>query len=363
MVTGDAGIAHGKQNIFYEMLAEFSKHFKHVHVLTMANGKGKPFEIHENVTVWPSPRSRVLRWDFWSHAQWVAGFAEKADLVISHIIPPYFAGTRGAERLAAKLGVPHFAEFMHLVGHPKAASVREWVEKLSTRVFLRRHVEQWDALRIINEAEVRPVFEGWGISGKKIVFIPAFYVDFEVFKPRVCERNLRQFVYAGRFASNKNLVELLKAVEMVPDCTLKVVGDGEEFEKVTGLVKAMGLEDRVELLGWLPTMRDVASLYQESLALIMPSLSEGGPRVTLEAMACETPVLSTNVGIMKEVLKDGKNGLQIGFEAREIAPVMQLALENPEMALELGRAGAKDVQRFEYGKALRHYAKAYLDRL
>ena len=115
----------------------------------------------------------------------------------------------------------------------------------------------------------------------------------------------------------------------------------------------------VEILGWLAKHEDLAKIYCESAALIMPSFSEGGPRVTLEAMACETAVLSTPVGIMKEVM-NGKNSIEIGWTAEEIAEKMEIVLKNPAKMGKIGLEGSHTVQVFEYHKAIKNYAKTYL---
>ncbi|MBU0981556.1 glycosyltransferase family 4 protein [Patescibacteria group bacterium] len=364
MVTGDSGIAWGKQNIFYEMLREFSKYFATVHVITGSNNVGLPFIIHENVHIHPSNRTRIGRWDFWSHSDFVRKRAREINerfplaAVISHVIPPFFPGTHGGMRASADLKIPHFAEVMHIPGYPKAHGSLEAWERWAMGRFLKRHNKDFDWVRIINEAELRPYLKGLGVPKKKLLYVPAFYLDFDTFKPRKIAKK-QQFVYAGRFETNKNIFALLDAFRAVaadyPEVKLVMIGDGSLREKVE-----RERSERVEILGWLPTLKDVAKVYNESLALVMPSLSEGGPRVTLEAMACETLVLSTPVGIMKSVIKDGKNCLQIEWSAKEIEEKMRWVLEHPREVKKICRAGRESVQMFEYHEALGNYAKTYL---
>lgn len=371
MISGDIGIAYGKKNIFYEMLKEFSKYFNTVHVITGANDEGKSFLIHKNVYIHPSNRNKTLRWDFWTHEDFVYKKAldinknSKIDLIASHVIPPFFPGTKAAIRLSEDLGVPHFAEVMHIPGYPAAANLTEIIERISVKRFLMKNFEKFTKIRVINKADTKNFLLKLGIPEEKMLEIPAFYLDFQTFKPNPdVKRKAQQFVFAGRFDRNKNVFALLEAFKNISadykDVKLKIIGDGELKARVEKMVDGM---DNIELLGWLPTQKDVAKIYAESAALVMPSFSEGGPRVTLEAMACETLVLSTRVGIMKEVLEDFKNGIVIDFSGTDIEKKMRYVLENPSKARQMANAGMKRVKEFEYHKAIAFYAKTYISEI
>ncbi len=371
MISGDSGIARGKRNIFYEMLKEFSKYFENVHVITGSNGIGKTFTIHGNVHIHPNNRSRFLRMDFWGHENFVYKRALKInktdglDFVISHVIPPVFPGTKAGIRVAKELGIPHFAEVMHIPGFPKAEGIRELIDRAAMGLFMKRYFAEFDKIRIINQGETRDFLLKSGVPAGKLIFIPAFYVDFELFKPQGnIKRNERAFVYSGRFETNKNIFALLDAFKIVsksfPSAKLKMIGDGALLDRVKKFIIKYKM-DGVEILGWLPGHEDLAKVYCESACLVMPSFSEGGPRVTLEAMACETAVISTPVGIMKEVIRDGENCLQTGWSAAEIAEKMMFVLKEPDKTRAIAKAGQRSVKEFEYHKAIKFYAESYLN--
>ena len=121
------------------------------------------------------------------------------------------------------------------------------------------------------------------------------------------------FFFSGQVGSRKGVFDLLPAFcdarRSKPDILLRIAGDGE-LDKALSLIRKLGLEDCVELLGWLsaPEVQrelNVADVY------VLPSHNEGLPMSLLEAMACGLPVVSTRVGGIPEVVQDGINGLLI----------------------------------------------------
>ena len=103
-----------------------------------------------------------------------------------------------------------------------------------------------------------------------------------------------RFVLAvGRLTGQKRFERLIKAFALVRDPTvhLKILGEGEQRAALTALVAELGLQDRVEMPGYVT---DVAGAFHDALLLVLPSDYEGLPAVVLEAMAANCPVLCTD---------------------------------------------------------------------
>lgn len=79
--------------------------------------------------------------------------------------------------------------------------------------------------------------------------------------------------------------------------------------------------------------------------------------MTVEAMACGTPVVSTPVGVMEDLLADGRGGLLCGFEASEIAAAIEQALVDEEQGRGRGLAAREIAEGFEYARILEGYAR------
>src|SRR5207248_3183150 len=89
----------------------------------------------------------------------------------------------------------------------------------------------------------------------------------------------------------------------------------------------LGLKN-VTIIPRLDSAEAVARIYRQARMLVCASTSEGGPRVTVEAMACGTPVISTPVGVMSELIEDGVNGLVFDWDAGELSDKIRLVLKD-----------------------------------
>ena len=84
---------------------------------------------------------------------------------------------------------------------------------------------------------------------------------------------------------------------------LLIIGDGSEYETMDKLIKHMNLGNKITLKKFMP-YKDILKEYAKAKVFILPSRNEGGPRVALEALALNTPVLSTKVGHMSSIFPE-----------------------------------------------------------
>lgn len=183
-------------------------------------------------------------------------------------------------------------------------------------------------------------------------------------RPRVPRDETPLAVYAGALTPLKGVHHLLHAfarvTAAVPDARLVVVGremDATYARELRTLADRLGIASRVTFAPALP-QPELAVWMRRAWAVVLPSLSEGMPRVVLEAMAAGTAVVATRVAGVPEVVQDGVSGylVQPGDPER-LAGVLRALLADRRLADELGRrAGAAADHGFSEERYVRGYA-------
>lgn len=122
-----------------------------------------------------------------------------------------------------------------------------------------------------------------------------------------------RLVSASRLTHEKGLDFLLKTAALLTEqgtsVKLDVCGEGPEKAGLQRLARDLGIEDLVRFLGYTPLRPDLLDRFSESDVFVLPSLSEGVPKVLLEAMARELPVVATDVGGVAEIVRHDETGL------------------------------------------------------
>jgi teichuronic acid biosynthesis glycosyltransferase TuaC len=119
----------------------------------------------------------------------------------------------------------------------------------------------------------------------------------------------------------------------LPGHTLLIVGEGPERARLAGMAERLGLADRVRLLGARPHA-ELPALYGAADALVLASSREGWANVLLEAMACGTPVIASNIWGNPEVVRSPAAGLITESNTAEgiVAAARRMFADPPDRA-------------------------------
>jgi glycosyltransferase involved in cell wall biosynthesis len=141
-------------------------------------------------------------------------------------------------------------------------------------------------------------------------------------------------LYVGRVSGEKGLDALITATEELPatldrDVHLTIVGDGPEMPNLREQAASAGILNRVEFTGRIDSGAPLLSKYLVADVFVLPSHTEGAPRVLLEAMALRIPAVATAVGGIPWLVDDGKAALlvQPGDPAGLAAAIQRIVTE------------------------------------
>ncbi len=165
----------------------------------------------------------------------------------------------------------------------------------------------------------------------------------------------KQIIYAGRLSKEKGILELLQVSKNLPsDINLIIIGSGPNEDKVKLASKK---QENLHYLGYLPPEKTI-SLLRGSDMLIQPSLIEGISSTILEAMACKTAIIATNVGGNKEILSDKKTALLVKGHDDIIHSIKHL-FENSDYRQTLANNAFEHVKKYDWSSIGKQYSELY----
>jgi teichuronic acid biosynthesis glycosyltransferase TuaC len=140
-------------------------------------------------------------------------------------------------------------------------------------------------------------------------------------------------ISVGLLIERKGHHRTIEAMASLPGYSLLIVGEGPERPRLIALIERLGLGDRVRLLGPCPHAK-LPALYGAADALVLASSREGWANVLLEAMACGTPVIASNIWGNPEVVRSPAAGLITASNTAEAiaAAARQLFADPPDRA-------------------------------
>jgi glycosyltransferase involved in cell wall biosynthesis len=165
----------------------------------------------------------------------------------------------------------------------------------------------------------------------------------------------------GRLHKIKGHVYFLQAAKKILDdfrkVTFLVVGDGELMEPLKEKSQELGIEERVVFMGYSDS---VSSVLQEVDIKVISSISEGIPLTLFEAMNAALPVVSADVGGIKEILEEGKTGFLVPPKDPDaLAEKILLLLTDYKLRLSMSTAAKEAARKFDVSRNVRKFESIY----
>lgn len=238
------------------------------------------------------------------------------DIIFSH----YWLSAWVGEYLKRRWHVPHLAMF-HTLGAVKntfAIGTPETDLRIETEKTL---AQACDTIIATTPREKEHLIHFYGVTPERISIIPCG-VNLQLFYPR--DKHLARqmlgitdaqvLLFVGRIDPLKGIDQLIKSIALLTNGRkrrlLIIGGDGDsspEMAKLQALCREVNVQDSVNFLGAV-AQEQLPYYYSAADLCVVPSYYESFSLVALEALACGTPVVATDVGELKSIIRQGETG-------------------------------------------------------
>lgn len=372
----------GGMNVYVrELSRELARRGWAVDIFTHNQNKERPAVIHmarnvRVVHVQAGPIAPLGKNDLFPHvpefADNILAMVEASDLRYDLIYSHYWLSGVVAERLREAWNVPYLQMF-HTLGRLKnAVALRQEDLELQQRIESEAAiVRSADRLVAANPIDRQHLIGHYQADPGRIEVVPCG-VDLSLFRPIDRDEaraelgipdGRRLVVFVGRIDPLKGIDTLLRAIRELVDShpewretlVLSIVGGSaeddadsmtQEQRRLARLREELGIRDVVTFWG-AQGQETLPYFYAAADAVVMPSHYESFGMVALEAIACGTPVIASEVGGLTYTLRDGENGFLIPPRRPELlAQKLLCLLEDPALRDEMGMQGVEAAARF-----------------
>ncbi len=205
---------------------------------------------------------------------------------------------------------------IHDLFHMRFENMYGWAARLYSRLLMRKALQS-DRIITVSRFTKREILDIFDVDEEKIQVIYNG-VDTGLFKPSPNREILRRYsidepyiLYVGNIKPHKNLKTLVKAFDLIKDeedVQLVIVGKigglkTPDTELLRLIEENPPLKNRIRILEHIP-IEDLPAIYTHALFLVFPSLYEGFGLPPLEAIACGTPVILSDIPVLREIYGD-----------------------------------------------------------
>ena len=190
-----------------------------------------------------------------------------------------------------------------------------------------------------------------------VVYNPVELAKFDGLQPR--EKTGFTFITAGRFSAQKNQKLLLRAFAAFlakgHDARLVLLGRGEEEENLKALAQELGIRDRISFAGFVANVEDYLI---NADVFLLSSDYEALPLALLEAMAAGLPIVSTDVGGVRDIVTDNDLLIPAGDGDAMVQAMEKLFLDGAERS-RMAAAAREHVRQYDVSNTVAGYSRLY----
>ncbi|HMG15856.1 MAG TPA: N-acetyl-alpha-D-glucosaminyl L-malate synthase BshA [Saprospiraceae bacterium] len=227
-------------------------------------------------------------------------------------------------------------------------------------------INKSDGVTAVSESLKNDTYKNFNIQGEIEVIYN--FIDFERFskqnkdhfKLAIAPNNEKIIIHTSNFRKVKRVDDVIKIFRLLSEkipAKLLLIGDGPERQNLEELCRNEGLNENVRFLGKQDAIEEILAIGD---LFLIPSGSESFGLAALEAMACQVPVISSNIGGLPEVNIHGVTGYLCDVGDNERMADYAVALLSDDQKLKSFRQNAlEQARRFDISKILPQYINYY----
>ncbi|PUA31612.1 MAG: hypothetical protein B7O98_08930 [Zestosphaera tikiterensis] len=276
----------------------------------------------------------------------------KPDIVHAHNLHPHlFQLTRWKKDIGYRL----MAEL-----HYPEVNLDFVIQKLLMKpaMYLLKKVSNQMDLFIVHTKLERSWLEKCGVEGSRIRVVFTPHISDELLKYISRSRSGNEVLFVGRLVFKKGVHILIKAfhkvLNKIPNAKLLIIGpeDSRYGRYLRELVRSLDLEKAASFLGSVDETKKI-ELMASAAVFSLPTLADYHPIALLEAQALGTPVVSTRVGAIPEIVIDGETGLLVEpGSIDQLAEAIEMLLTDERLRRKMSQKAREWSKNFTLDKAV-----------
>ncbi len=287
----------------------------------------------------------------WAFIYYLMRFRGKFDLIIDgHNGIPFFTPVYAKEKVYALLHHVHQDVFYKFL--PKPLAMLAAVLENRAMPYVYRNTK----FITISESSKKDMLT-WDLTGSGIDIVSPG-VDLSSLKPAE-KSEVPTILYLGRLKEYKSVDVLIKAfkkvTEKITDAVLIIAGTGEDEIRLRTLAVTLGLNNKVKFMGKVDDDQKV-ELLQKAWVFVNPSMMEGWGITTIEAGACATPVVASDVPGLRDSVNNPHTGFLVPYgNVSAFAEKITMLLKDENLREEMSEQGVVWAKNFGWDKSSKYF--------
>ena len=357
----------GIGNYVYNLSTKLVERGHNVSVITRGGLKEETFE-YDSLRVIRVPFIMAYPFHVDIHGVFVNKFLRQLqqDLDLIHVHTPLTPSPTTQLPIVTTFHTPHFADFFSTDLVDVRQVLIKFLEIFDYRIE-KSLIASSNVLSAVSEGVKLDLERYYRINPEKVRVLGNAVSDrFLKADPSLFgKKDHLKVLYVGRFDYRKGLLDLIESMKIVtrrvPRARLVLVGKGPLLPQVIKRVNELGLQEKVEIKGFI-SREEVLADYLSASIFVLPSHYEGMATTSLEAMSCGDAVVATDVRGNSDVIVSGKTGLLVPKkEPSALANAIICLLENLDLRERLAKNARKLIEEeFTWEKVADRVVEAYL---